>query len=376
MVPGREKSVLSTSSQTRLSSLDGFRAISISLVLFAHVSRTHGFPHIETARYLGDLGNLGVRTFFVISGFLITHLLLREWRDSQKLSLRNFYARRALRIFPAFLAFMAVIVAAERFGLIQLRPFDITTALTYTVNFHYDRSWYVGHLWSLSVEEQFYLAWPLVLAVTGPKRSVWVAATVVAIAPICRLISLRFLHDYPIGKVETFPTVADALAVGCLLALLESPLRWHMARRNLNSPILCLLLVSVILACNVARVYTIGAVLGEALMNGCIALLILICVNAPQTTTLFRLLNAKTLVYIGTVSYSLYLWQQVFLNRTSAASICAFPYNLALTVLVANASYFVIEKPFLRLRHLFRRAATSKPCTSRQDAPQRAAAAL
>lgn len=155
----------------RLSSLDGLRAISIALVIFEHLRRTRGYTLGDLNAYFGDYGRLGVTVFFVISGFLITTLLLRERERRGSISLKGFYLRRAVRIFPAFLAFMAFIIVAHEMGWIQLNRYDLVSAFTYTVNYHPGRSWYIGHLWSLSVEEQFYLLWPLALVVLSRTRA-------------------------------------------------------------------------------------------------------------------------------------------------------------------------------------------------------------
>ncbi|MEO7329892.1 MAG: acyltransferase, partial [Minicystis sp.] len=156
----------------RIPSLDGLRAISILVVLFGHMAGTRNFAFSFLDRLpTSELANFGVRVFFVISGFLITRLLFEEHARSGTVSLRGFYLRRTLRIFPAFYVFVAVVLVLDRLGKITLLPYDALTALTYTMNFHptASRSWQVGHLWSLSVEEQFYLLWPAIVLFTRPR---------------------------------------------------------------------------------------------------------------------------------------------------------------------------------------------------------------
>jgi len=149
----------------RIPSLDGIRAISIGLVIFSHLAGTHHFP-VRWSIFSSDLGMLGVRVFFVISGFLITTLLLEEYADSGGISLPWFYFRRTLRIFPAAYAFIAVIFILHGLDLVSLQSRDMLHALTYTMNYSQDsfhrHSWTMYHLWSLSVEEQFYLLWYIV----------------------------------------------------------------------------------------------------------------------------------------------------------------------------------------------------------------------
>ena len=100
-----------------------------------------------------DFANFGVRVFFVISGFLITMLLLKEEAKTGTISLRNFYIRRVFRIFPAFYAYFAVIAVCSLAGYIVVNHSDLLAAAFYVMNFRFHPSWYLGHLWSLSVEE-------------------------------------------------------------------------------------------------------------------------------------------------------------------------------------------------------------------------------
>jgi len=193
---------------TRIPSLDGMRAISISLVVIGHWAELR--YHSDIA---GAFANLGVRIFFIISGFLSTTLLLKEHEKSSTIGLREFYVRRAYRILPASLVFMLV-----TFVIFwpQLRWYHMATAVLYLANLDYTHPWYLGHLWSLSVEEQFYLLWPGVVKKWYRHRAA-ILVGVVAFAPVYRVVC-HFLQLH--GKAdETFPAVADMLAIGCLLAV-------------------------------------------------------------------------------------------------------------------------------------------------------------
>ena len=159
---------------TRLHSLDGLRAVSIVLVLVGHVAGTVNAPAILTP--LHNLGNFGVKIFFVISGFLITLLLLDELRRRGKIDMRGFYLRRCFRIFPAFYFFIACMMIAHAGGYLELFPGDLLHAATFTMNYHHDRAWALNHTWSLAVEEQFYLLWPLLLLLLGTRRALACAA--------------------------------------------------------------------------------------------------------------------------------------------------------------------------------------------------------
>lgn len=204
---------------TKIPSLDGLRALAISLVIVAHGVETWGAP--RSLQPLRHVGNLGVRVFFVISGFLITTLLLREMGAHQSVSLRNFYARRSLRILPAFLIFVAVIHALATLGIVNSPPGDTIRALTFTMNYRDDKSWPLNHIWSLSVEEQFYLLWG-VLFVLISQRRVKLAVIPLAVLPLgirCAYLFGALHHSNPVAPARQFECLVDAIAAGTLLAL-------------------------------------------------------------------------------------------------------------------------------------------------------------
>jgi peptidoglycan/LPS O-acetylase OafA/YrhL len=343
-----------SSAPARIRSLDGLRAVSIVLVFIAHLAGTRGAPDRATIeRIFGDSGNFGVRVFFVISGFLITNLLFEEQRKTGTISLRGFYLRRTFRIFPAFYAYLLVVFVAAQVGLVALRPWDMLAASTYTINYHYDRSWYVGHIWSLSVEEQFYLVWPALLLMLGARSALWTAVCVTLVAPVVRVTVMRFVPAWRAGVGESFPTVADAIAAGCLLAALRDRL-WAIPRvqRALASGWFVLVPLSVVAANRLPLRFALSV--GETIMNLGIALIVERAVRFPDGLT-GRFLNARPVAYVGSLSYSLYLWQQPFFNRHSEATVASFPLNLAIVIVLAVASHHLIEKPFLRLRGRFDR---------------------
>ena len=195
----------------RIPSLDGVRAASISLVILGHLVGTTGFP--VGAGALSHIGNFGVRCFFVISGFLITTLLLREWHANGNISISRFYLRRSLRIFPACYFFILVMFLAWQFGWIEVESREWLHAATYTMNYMHDGTWNLSHLWSLSAEEQFYLLWPGVLVVVGLRRGIILAAIIVITVPFIRW-SMWTHNVAPTGLVREFQAMADSLACG------------------------------------------------------------------------------------------------------------------------------------------------------------------
>jgi peptidoglycan/LPS O-acetylase OafA/YrhL len=335
----------------RIASLDGLRALGIIGLLLAHSAGTAGAPHALMAIFNGpyvDVAHFGVRVFFVISGFLITGLLMAEEAKTGTVSLSRFYLRRTLRIFPAYYAFLVVLALLTVIGVIVVPAANLARAVTYTMNYTSQRVWLVGHLWSLAVEEQFYLIWPLTIMLVGTKNAARVAVAVVLLAPLIRVIEATFAPRLIPLIGNSFETTADALAMGCLLALWQARLEdrpWYQRAIASRWVVPALLLLSVGLSLR----YRSSLLIGETITNVGVALLIARSVTYTKGPW-GRLLNAGPMVVLGTLSYSLYLWQQLFLNRNAPGLLTSFPLNLLLTFACAVVSYFLIEQPFLRLR--------------------------
>jgi peptidoglycan/LPS O-acetylase OafA/YrhL len=324
----------------KIPSLDGLRAVSIVFVVVSHLSRTRGFPNFPfLAHAFFTYGYFGVRIFFVISGFLITSLLLQEKDRTGRISLREFYVRRAYRILPAAYAYMLVVTL---FFWHVLPRIDILCAYTYLTNYILHNTWNLGHLWSLSVEEQFYILWPLLMAAYFHKR-VQIVVGAIILGPLFRLF-VGGLDAAGIAHLSgnVFPSVQDALATGCLLALIRPKVDTWSATIDRWIPwiaALTLVLPPLRIARGVQPLFT------ETLMNVGIALCIHHCIRKR-----YRWLNVAPVMWLGTLSYSLYLWQQVFLNYHSMSPLAAFPLNIMCALTMACACHYGVEKPFLRLR--------------------------
>jgi peptidoglycan/LPS O-acetylase OafA/YrhL len=313
----------------RIPSLDGLRAFSITLVIAGHFLAKH-----DLLSFASEYANTGVRIFFVISGYLITTLLLREHERSSTISLRDFYIRRAFRILPASFAYMIPVMIFFRH---ELRWYQAAAAAVYLVNFDFTRPWFIAHLWSLGVEEQFYFIWPGVL-----KRLFWyrvpILISVMALAPIYSAVC--FALKVPGGGYGTFPAVADNLAIGCLLAIFQERLP------KIGSALALAMAAAIVLipqfpANSPARTLFMLFVLWP-LMNFAIAGVLLHVVQHP-----YRLLNLAPVVFVGKISYSLYLWQQLFFSNPNPMPLwIALPCALGF----ACVSYYFIEQPMLRLR--------------------------
>jgi peptidoglycan/LPS O-acetylase OafA/YrhL len=337
------------STNLRFASLDGFRALSIAFVIVGHVAGTRGFPSGGSMAAAPFLASVGVRVFFVISGFLITRLLLIEQEKQGHIRLSTFYFRRAFRILIPYYAFLAVVAVVSREGYLHLAPGDLGYALVYLTNYSHS-AWAIQHTWSLAVEEQFYLLWPALLVVLGVRRSLWIAGASLLAAPCWRLF-LWYVHPAARDGIgHAFGTVADALAAGCLLAGVREKL-WNSARyRALLASRWFVVVPIAVLATGVFQDRPrIAFTLGVAVLNLGVALCIDRCLRFPgQLST--RLLTWRPIVTVGRASYSIYLWQQLFLDRSSSAWTAAFPVNVLLVVGVSTVACHLIEKPSLAAR--------------------------
>lgn len=330
---------MSSGHTRRIPSLDGLRAISISLVLSGHLIGTRHFP--ASLKFIGGYANFGVRVFFVISGYLITTLLLKEHDKSGSINLREFYRRRAYRILPpAYLYLVVICILAWS----QLPGVNVFVAFGYGSNYFVPSNpWLLGHLWSLSIEEQFYLIWPFALAIAF-RRGRTIALAVVLTAPLLRVVfylaGFQYIEYY-------FPTVADAIATGCLLAIAWPDLKRF--DRYLLSPkmaLVAILTLAIPLLRGSGLENRVYQTIGVSVMHLGIA----VCIyNAIEKRWWW--LNFPFITWMGAISYSLYVWQQPFLNRNDQTHWwTAFPQNVFLALAAAACCYYFLERPVLRLR--------------------------
>lgn len=350
-------------------SINGLRGISILLVIIHHLNeRDHIFKMFKDIKILEPFisfledGHLGVNVFFVISGFLITSLLLIEESSSKKISLKNFFIRRTIRIFPAYYFLLLVYFILQFLNIINISKSSWITSLTYTKYFNWQLDWFTSHAWSLSIEEHFYILWPL-LFMLGKKQRKFTALLIVFLVPIIRF----YTYYNPISWVNdlTIFTRVDSIVIGCLFALYKDrilalvSLKWKM--------VFWVSLISLFLL-RYFPVFSDYVFLGSSIIykglglthgtiaNLLIALIMMYAVFGPQKT-FYKLLNSHFFNYLGIISYSLYLWQQLFISRIDNW-IFIFPQNLVFIFGMGIFSYYIIEKPFLKFKNRFK----SKNC--------------
>jgi peptidoglycan/LPS O-acetylase OafA/YrhL len=336
------------------------RAVAILLVLFAH-THSPGDDWLPVRTLKGRCGFLGVQLFFVLSGFLITTLMLREVARSKRLDLGRFYLRRILRIIPAYLAYLAVLAALQLCGRASLNGRAWLALGTYTVNFLPSTPVAVSHIWSLSVEEHFYLLWPLLMAGLTLASCRQAAFACVGVALALRWLALFFGPDHGLAiDLWTF-TRLDDIAVGCLLAFAARDADWRRRLHHLGSNRLAPL---VPLAVLVTGQVFFSRRIGGRLFDPFVLRLVLGLANAVNSWALAalmwvvlarpggvwaRLLSRPVLAFLGVISYSLYLWHPLFC-LDEFGPLAAFPLNLVCVFAAGLLSYGVVERPFLRLK--------------------------
>jgi peptidoglycan/LPS O-acetylase OafA/YrhL len=345
----------------RIPSLDGLRALSIAIVIISHDAAVYDpkDPRFNAGWAILANGQIGVAIFFVISGFLITSLLLGEWNRNGRISLPDFYLRRALRILPPYYAYLLSILLATLLGWIVVPHKEwLASALFYWNYAPFAKSWWLGHTWSLCVEEQFYLIWPLVLVFFGIKAARNMAILIVLAAPVVRISTYFLLPAFREKLTFFLSTRADALMIGCLLALCASEPRFASLQARVNKawmPVVCAGFIFVGSPALFALFhFNYQMTIGYSLEALCIGVLLTSVVRNP-TVGAARVLNLKPVAYIGVLSYSIYLWQQPF-ARDRGTLVTEYPYNLVIILALALLSFYFIERPALRFRKWLQRS--------------------
>lgn len=318
--------------------------------------------------YSGVPGHYGVVAFFVLSGFLITWLMLREQEKTGTVSLRAFYQRRALRIFPAFYAFwffwVGVLITTGR----DVPWTHALSAFTYWSNYYNgivgDPNNGFSHTWSLAIEEQFYLLWPLLFLLLrrNPSALAWRIGAIVVGIWAYRLV-LVFGLDVREGYIySAFETRADALLCGCLLAVVLYQRRlqrfWVLLTSSQWAAVATTALVIFFIYWSpIARARD---VIGFTLVPPLMALVVAQIVSLHRTP-LWSWTEWAWVRYLGRISYPLYLYQQVTLyparTRVPGPEIVGLAAGIAITVVLASLSYYLVEMPFLRLKTRYKKVA-------------------
>jgi peptidoglycan/LPS O-acetylase OafA/YrhL len=332
----------------RIDALDGWRTISILLVIFSHLllySSIHISNGGQIARLvyipiLDELGFLGVKIFFVISGFVICRGLLQERVRLGRISLFGFYIRRVFRIVPPLLVYVTSIYSLSLIGVIGDHTNSIARALTFTCNFpKADCGGYLGaHTWSLSVEEQFYLIIPVLLSMIGARgpRLSLIILVLLSIA----IISLPIL-GYSVAATVISQFLPISVGVSC--AMYED---W-IDRRVKEIPVWCQfcapIALVIVLRLTDTRFWQFATTI-QAFAIAAILMLSIFRISYVQ-----RILSSTILSAVGRVSYSIYLWQQLATYSFEGAGVTFYILSISGCIALAFALYYVFEAPLIRL---------------------------
>lgn len=330
--------------------LDGLRAVAVLVVIVGHA-----YPNQMPA-------DLGVDAFFVLSGFLITRLLVREHVSAGTISLGRFYARRTIRIFPAYYAFLAVNFVLDAVRGQRWSTALLVSGLTYTVNyynaFNHHPSTSIAHAWSLGIEEQFYLLWPfafLLLAREG-RRALLAGAAVFALAAVSWRSFLTANGADVAYLYNAFDTRFDNLAVGCILALAADSPRVASAAEALAKrvwyPVVTVAVLLMVRTMSPAWLhYSLGFTMYAVLVAILIAQLMQV-----YASPLWSWLEHPVTRYLGRISYPMYLYHGfgfTVARHTVQGQAADVVVAILATIALATGSYYVIERPFLTLKHRF-----------------------
>jgi len=357
---------------TYFKGLDGLRALSVVAVLWCHLTGPHTLE-------LLNRGNQGVQLFFAISGFLVTTLLLRERRRTGAISLRDFYLRRTLRIFPLYYAVLAiyvVLVFATMRGTPKATEFwhNLPAFATYTSN------WFVSgdnasqhgvtfyFAWSLATEEQFYLFWPplLVWALAAGRRAWMPALAATALLILQVLANQAMAGPTGLGAPETglavmaLASLAPPILLGAVLAvLLDCRPSFDVLAPALGHPASAPLLALSLLLGLQANV--------TGLVTGLTMALLVASVCLRQDSLLHRALDLQPVAFVGSISYGIYLMHMLAANAIrrllgEQMGFDVFLGTLVVAIALAAISHRWFEVPILRLKS--RIAAPRKQATA------------
>ena len=338
--------------RTYFPSLNGLRGISIILIVVFHL-----WPDA-----LGIIfnGALGVNIFFVLSGFLITSLCIKEINITNGLSLKNFYLRRILRIFPVAYLYILVIFLLNIIFQLDVKWIQFAGASLYLANFSYfrshDFSWFFGHYWSLATEEQFYLIFPVFLK-GGKKLFFFAVVFIVFVVPVlCSLqvaypvLNTGFLYFFTHYFIKF-----QSIAVGCLFSILTLSKVFdstYLAKTKIPGNLIAIFFIFYL---RFNAFYAIENIYTNLLISIFTAYII-ISNLVPANDWINKTLNLKALSFIGVLSYSIYIWQQIFTSNNSHLPkyIVEYPYNLIWIIAIPCISYYFFERYFLLLKKRFK----------------------
>jgi peptidoglycan/LPS O-acetylase OafA/YrhL len=343
----------------RIGALDGWRGIGLVLVIVVHVlgqqemSRT---GNLDTFGRLAVYGVTGVHFFFAISGYVITKSVLKDAQHNPDRVVRAFYFRRLARIAPPLLIYLGTTAILGATEVIAHRPIDSLKAALFICNIGVaDCGWYVGHTWSLAFEEQFYVLFPVILAATVLRVRIpaWIKVVVAVFALMPLLAPVSWIGG------SGFIQAVLLLGGGVFFALKEDKLGpWVQ-----NMPVVMV----IVAAAGVLALPQLGTKVPDMFAKS-LLLPLATCVVLFWTArhcSPAGLLCWKPLGYLGRISYSVYLWQQIPLSPSLHLSLTERFLMLGLVVLLCAVSYHTIESWFISIGRSYKASGARHPAAAR-----------
>ncbi|QVL33802.1 acyltransferase [Telmatocola sphagniphila] len=333
--------------------LDGIRGLAIGLVLFSHSVIYDQFTGLRSYGLLS--GHSGVSIFFVLSGYLITMLMLLEEGKTGRVSLRLFYIRRSLRLFPALWIYLGTICIIWIGGALPHHPWhSFISSLFYFRNL-VGQGHETAHLWSLSIEEQFYVFWPLLFILLKRRNK----TRLIIVCGLILLITLWRVYAATAGLASDGALYIrsdfrfDSPLYGCMLAMAQRV--WPISFNALISSnrTRSILEATGLLGLTLWIGFKLASFTYPGLDTSIVSILsLLLVLSQLKSSEAFSLLSLNSLVCMGKISYGLYLWQQLFNGTLTGGfeNIRIFPFGLIATFFVAALSYWLLEKPILGLK--------------------------
>jgi peptidoglycan/LPS O-acetylase OafA/YrhL len=332
----------------------------ITLVVYSHVAWRDLTFNSWFRNFSSNLGTMGVGLSFVISGFIITLLLIREREKFGRISIRLFYARRVVRLWPTLWIYVATVAVLSSLGLIHhVETNAIIAPLTFSTDYllHLKPSTMATfHTWSLSAEEQFYVIWSVLLVTVPRKHLGKLLVFLFAIAPLIRLLSYFALPQLRSLAPYEFQTRYDFLVIGCLLAF-DCTNDWPTVRRLLPYRRPALVVTTAIAvaveAADPTKINWFLYLFGNTVQALALASILGICILGPRDGKVGRTLNSRVFVHVGTIAYGLYIWQMLF----TLAAVRPFTdpaIGVPAALVCAELSWWLVDKPLIKVRRRLR----------------------